>query len=93
VQGGAGPSAAEVAARVGYHQSTSVLETPPVLGNPPGSPPPEWLPAPAARMARALGAHIGAMFNEREVTKDDALTSERERAEPMVRGLSASAGR
>jgi rifampicin phosphotransferase len=59
-------------------------DVPDRLGPEPASPPPpEWLPAGAARLARALGTYLDLMFGE---------TTERADAR-VVRGLAASPGR
>ena len=80
---GDGPSADELAQRASYRTEASFADAPPVLGAEPGSPlPAEWLPPAAARMERAVGEYLGAVFVAPEVR------SEAEK----VRGLGASPG-
>ena len=58
-----GPSAEELAQRARYRAEVSFVDAPPMLGAEPGAPlPAEWLPPAAARMERALGAAIEALF-------------------------------
>jgi rifampicin phosphotransferase len=58
-----GPSAEELAGRAAYAATTGYRDAPPVLGGEPGEPlPQEWLPPAAARLERALGAAVQAMF-------------------------------
>jgi pyruvate,water dikinase len=80
---GDGPSADELAQRASYRTEASFADAPPVLGAEPGSPlPAEWLPPAAARMERAVGDYLGAVFVAPEVR------SEAEK----VRGLGVSPG-
>ena len=80
---GDGPSADELAQRASYRTEASFADAPPVLGAEPGSPlPAEWLPPAAARMERAVGEYLGAVFVAPEVR------SEAEK----VRGLGVSPG-
>ncbi|HKY76950.1 MAG TPA: PEP-utilizing enzyme [Acidimicrobiia bacterium] len=58
-----GPSAEELAGRAAYAATTGFRDAPPVLGGEPGGPPPpDGLPPAAARLERALGAAVQAMF-------------------------------
>lgn len=64
VRTGSGPDAAELAARAHYRDHARYADAPPMLGPPPGDPlPPDWLPPAAARLERALGAIVLAMFS------------------------------
>lgn len=79
----AGPSRAEIRRRARWRTTATSDQVPERLGPPPGSPPPpEWLPPGPARLARAIDAYVGAMFDEAERREDRAL----------VKGLSASGG-
>lgn len=83
IQHGDGPSAEELAQRARYRAEASFADAPPVLGTEPGSPlPAEWLPPAAARMERAVGEYLGAVFMAPEV-HSEAL---------KVRGLGVSPG-
>ena len=83
IRHGDGPSADELAQRASYRTEASFADAPPVLGAEPGSPlPAEWLPPAAARMERAVGEYLGAVFVAPEVR------SEAEK----VRGLGVSPG-
>jgi pyruvate,water dikinase len=63
VAGRAGPSRDEVAERVRYRTTHTVADAPANIGFPVSAPPPaEWLPAGAARGARAIGCTLAAMF-------------------------------
>ena len=58
-----GPDGAELAERALYRATVGFDEMPDHLGDPPGPHlPSEWLPDPSARMERALGAAVGALF-------------------------------
>ncbi len=84
LDGRAGPSAEEVAAIVAYRRTATSRDAPDVLGLPASPPPPaEWFSGGTARSLRAIGAYIGAMFDERADRPDPTV----------VRGLSASGGR
>ena len=79
-----GPNADEVAGRVAYRTTHTVLDAPAHLGFPPSAPPPaEWLPPFAARTQRAVGVVLAAMFDVAEKKKAEAK---------VVRGLAASPG-
>lgn len=83
LQGGAGPTAAEVAERVRWRVSKSVDDCPPYLNGKPGDPPdPSVLPAPARRATRAIGTMISHLFAE----------SQRASTPAVVRGISVNAG-
>jgi pyruvate,water dikinase len=83
VSGGDGPSADELAERARLRGSLSAKDAPHVLGDPPSPPPdPSGLPPAAARVMRATGIVIGAMF----------APSEEEHEEGVLKGLAASPG-
>lgn len=57
------PAAADLAARAHYRATARFEDAPQTLGPPPGPPLPlEWLPPLAARLERALGTVVGALF-------------------------------
>ena len=64
LRGDAGaPSPAELAARAHFRATARFEDAPQTLGPPPGPPLPlEWLPPLAARLERALGTAVGALF-------------------------------
>jgi pyruvate,water dikinase len=81
--GKAEPTKQEVAERVKFRTTHTIADAPTQVGLPPSAPPPaEWLPPPAARMARAIGAVLQQMFDVAE-NKTEAK---------IVRGLPASPG-
>lgn len=83
VASGDGPSAGELAARARYRLEARYVDAPPVIGGEPGAPlPAEWLPPAAARLERALGAAVQAIF-----AAPQARTEEHK-----VRGLGVSPG-
>ena len=83
VSGSGGPSADELAARAEYRATHSAKDAPPTLGPPPPAPPdPAKLPPPVARLMRATGLALGALFG----------SSEAEHEEDLLRGLAASRG-
>jgi phosphohistidine swiveling domain-containing protein len=83
VSGADGPSADELAERFQLRTSLSAKDAPPTLGPPPPPPPdPSGLPPGAARVMRAIGIAIGALFG----------SSEAEHEEHLLRGLAASGG-
>jgi pyruvate,water dikinase len=83
VTGAGGPSADELEARFDYQTSHTAKEAPKHLGEPPSPPPdPSQLPPDAARMVRAIGFAMNAMFENSEVEHQEAL----------LRGLPASGG-
>jgi phosphohistidine swiveling domain-containing protein len=72
VGSGDGPSADELAQRAQYRFSASYTDAPPFLGPTPEPPlPPEWLPAPSARLERGLGAAVHALFVAPEARTED----------------------
>ena len=78
-----GPSGEELAKRARYRLEARYANAPPFLGGEPGDPlPPEWLPPAAARLERAMGAVVQAIF-----TAPQPRTEERK-----VRGLGVSRG-
>src|SRR5215211_1764260 len=80
---GDGPSADELAQRASYRTEASFADAPPVLGAEPGSPlPADCLPPAAARMERAVGEYLGAVF----------VTPETHSEAEKVRGLGVSPG-
>ncbi len=83
LSGADGPSADELAKRAEYRASHSSKEAPAVLGPPPPPPPdPSGLPAAAARMMRATGIALNALFGSSEAPHE----------KHMLRGLAASRG-
>ena len=83
IHNGDGPSAEELAQRARYRAEASFADAPPILGPTPGAPlPAEWLPPTAARMERAFGAYIEALFVAPEVRSEAQ----------KVRGLGVSPG-
>lgn len=63
IEHGDGPTAEQLAERTRYRLETSFADAPPVLGPEPGDPlPAEWLPPVAARVERAVGTYLGAVF-------------------------------
>jgi pyruvate,water dikinase len=83
VLGTNGPSADELAERFNSRSALSAKQAPPTLG-PPAPPPPDpsGLPPAAARLMRAMGLTINALFAPGEAAHD----------EQMLRGLAASGG-
>ncbi len=60
---GDGPTAEELAERARYRLQARYADAPPFLGGEPAQPlPPEWLPAAAARLERAIGAVVEEML-------------------------------
>ena len=83
VRSGDGPSGEELAASARYRLEARYADAPPFLGGEPGAPlPPEWLPPAAARLERAIGAAVQAIF-----AAPEPHTEERK-----VRGLGVSPG-
>jgi pyruvate,water dikinase len=78
-----GPSSDELRARAQWRSSADGSKVPQQLGFAPSPPPPpEWLPAPAARLARAINTFLFGLFQPVEEGSDkDAL-----------RGIPVSAG-
>jgi phosphohistidine swiveling domain-containing protein len=78
-----GPSAAELADRFEYRTARSAKDAPPVLGEAPSPPPdPSGLPPNEARVMRAIGIAIGALFGSSEAPHE----------ENVLKGLAASGG-
>jgi phosphohistidine swiveling domain-containing protein len=72
VGSGDGPSAEELAQRAQYRSTANYADAPPFLGPAPEPPlPPEWLPAPSARLERGLGAAVHALFVAPEARTED----------------------
>jgi pyruvate,water dikinase len=83
LSGSDGPSADELAERYRWRTSHTWRDAPETLGGPPPPPPdPSRLPPAAARVARAMGIAMGALFG----------SSEAEHEEDLLRGLAASGG-
>ena len=83
LSGAGGPSATELAERYEYQTSHTAKDAPAVLGPPPSPPPdPSGLPPAAARVMRAAGLALGALFNSSEAPHEEHL----------IRGLAASGG-
>ena len=83
LSGADGPSADELAKRFEWRTSHDAKEAPAALGpEPPPPPDPSGLPPAPARVMRAIGITIGAMFG----------SSEEEHEEHLLRGLGASGG-
>jgi phosphohistidine swiveling domain-containing protein len=83
VTGAGGPSAEELAERNRVRSALTAKDAPPFLGDPPAPPPdPSGLPPATARVMRATGIVIDAMFG----------SSEEEHTETTLRGLAASRG-
>lgn len=83
LSGAGGPSADELAERFQYRTSHSAKDAPAVLGDPPSPPPdPSGLPPNEARVMRAMGICIGALFGSSEAAHEENL----------LRGLAASGG-
>jgi rifampicin phosphotransferase len=78
-----GPTADELASRCAYRAAHSSKEAPATLGPPPPPPPdPSGLPPATARMMRAIGIALNALFG----------SSEAKHETHMLRGLAASRG-
>jgi pyruvate,water dikinase len=78
-----GPSADELAARAEYRASHDSKDAPPALGPPPPPPPdPSGLPPAVARLMRATGIALAALFGSSEAPHEEHL----------LRGLAASKG-
>lgn len=78
-----GPAADELAERYRWRTSHTAKDAPATLGGPPPPPPdPSRLPPAAARVGRAMGIAMGAVFG----------SSEAEHEENLLRGLAASGG-
>lgn len=83
VAGDGGPSADELAQRFEYQTTYTAKDAPDHLGEPPSPPPdPSGLPPAAARIMRAAGIALGALFG----------SSEAPHSEDVIRGFAASGG-
>jgi pyruvate,water dikinase len=83
VSGAGGPSADELAERFEYQTTYTAKDAPAHLGDPPQPPPdPSGLPPASARVMRAAGLALGALFGSSEAPHD----------EDVIRGLAASGG-
>jgi pyruvate,water dikinase len=83
LRGADAPSADELAARAEYRTTHTAKDAPATLGSPPPPPPdPSTLPPPVARLMRATGLALGALFG----------SSEAQHEEDLLRGLAASPG-
>jgi pyruvate,water dikinase len=83
LSGSGGPSADELAARSAYRAAHTAKEAPATMGVPPPPPPdPSGLPPAVARLMRATGIALGALFGSSEAAHEDLL----------LRGLAASRG-
>ncbi len=81
--GSGGPSADELADRAAYRSTHTAKDAPATLGPPPPPPPDDSkLPPTVARLMRATGVALGALFG----------SSEAEHEEHLLRGLAASGG-
>jgi pyruvate,water dikinase len=83
LEGSGGPTADELAARAEQRAARTAKDAPKTLG-PPAPPPPDMsnLPPAVARLMRATGVALGALFG----------SSEAEHDEDVLRGLAASPG-
>jgi len=83
LDGAASPSADELGSRAAYRAAHSAKDAPATLGTPEPPPPdPSGLPPGIARLMRATGTALGALFG----------SSEAEHEEHLLRGLAASPG-
>lgn len=83
LSGSVAPSAEELVQRAEYRANHSAKEAPLTLGDPPVPPPdPSGLPPAAARVMRATGISLGALFG----------SSQEEHEEHLLRGFAASRG-
>ncbi len=82
LSGGKGPSADELAKRLEHRASHTAKDAPATLGPPPPPPDPSGLPPAVARLMRATGIALGALFG----------SSEAKHEKHMLRGLAASRG-
>jgi rifampicin phosphotransferase len=80
---GDGPAPAELAERARYRSAATYRDAPPLLGPEPGPPlPPDWLSPASARLERAIGAAVQAIF----------LAPEPQTEATRVRGIGVSPG-
>jgi pyruvate,water dikinase len=80
--GAGAPSADELASRAAYRAAHRSKDAPMTMGTPPPPPDLSGLPPGAARMARAIGIALNALFGSSEAAHE----------KHMLRGLSASRG-
>jgi len=80
--GRGGPGADELAARAAYRTSHTAREVPATLGTPPPPPDLSALPPDAARLMRATGIALGALFGSSDAPQE----------QHKLRGLAASPG-
>jgi rifampicin phosphotransferase len=80
--GSGGPSAVELEARSAYRAAHGAKDAPATMGSPPPPPDLAGLPPDVARLMRATGIALGAVFG----------SSEAEHEEQLLRGLAASKG-
>jgi len=71
VAGKDGPSAKELASRAQYRAAHTAKDVPPFLGPPPQQPDPTMLPAPVARIMRAVSIALGHLFESSDAKHDD----------------------
>jgi pyruvate,water dikinase len=82
LSGAGGPSADELASRSAFRAAHSSKEAPATLGTPPPAPDMSGLPPAVARLMRATGVALGALFG----------SSDAKHEKHMLRGLAASRG-
>ena len=82
LSGADAPSADELASRAEYRAAHNSKEAPMVMGTPPPPPDLSQLPPAAARMGRAIGIALNALFGSSEAAHE----------KHMLRGLAASRG-
>ncbi len=83
LRGQGGPSSDELRARAQWRATTDGTKVPQLLGFPPSAPPPaEWLPAPAARMARAIDIFLFNLFQP----------TQQESSAQVIRGIPVNSG-
>jgi pyruvate,water dikinase len=83
LKGRGGPSSEELAARAEWRRTADGAKVPQNLGFPPSPPPPaEWLPADAARLARAIDIFLFGLFQP----------GQNESSAEVVRGIPVSSG-
>jgi pyruvate,water dikinase len=86
----AGPPREVIAEYVRYRSTKTYLDAPEFIGFPPSPPPPaSWLPPHAARMARAVGIILDAMFKTRGPPQAEASAKT---ASLAVKGLAVGGG-
>jgi pyruvate,water dikinase len=89
LEGRGGPSADELAERSRWRLETAMSSAPATLGLPPSPPPPpEWLPAPADRMARIVTTVMSLLFD----VKSDAAHAAPAGEVKRLKGFPVSSG-